>query len=65
MLKKSSLREDGVEYECTSEVLVKAHLIFSREDLLAISHMILQRQKKIAERLSNLRKVVQHIAYNS
>ena len=41
-----SLREDRVGYECTSEILVKALLIFSGAGLLATSHMILQRQSK-------------------
>ena len=42
-VQKSSLREDRVGYECTSEIVVKALLILSGAELLAMSHMILQR----------------------
>ena len=47
---KSSLREDQVGYECTSEILVKARLIFSGVELLATSHMILTKTIKVNKR---------------
>ena len=38
--KKSLLSEDGVEYECTSQILVKpSSLIFTSAELLATSHI--------------------------
>lgn len=45
-MEKSLLRENRVEYECSSETLVQASLIFSGVELLATFHMILQRWSK-------------------
>ena len=56
--KKSLVSEDRVEYEYTSEILVKVSLIFTGAELLATSHIIIITKtiKVIKEKGKNFEK---------